>query len=375
MPLSSGLILYDELAMKLTVLPGIIIILLIVMLQPGCSNTQASTESALLFELEKLANAAACGYGPRPDKPGSLTRYAVGYTGDVCVELDKERAGVILMGGSTDVDSIFVSKVRPYIQNGNVLVLRTRGAAGYNDYLQQLTQAASVETLIVDSRDKANSDYVAWAVQTAEFIWFAGGDQSEYIRYWQDTRLQEKLHYAYQKGAIIGGTSAGNAILGDVVYNPDGVGSAVSSEVAQDFCDANIRFSGDFLQAPMLAGTLTDTHFKQRDRMGRLMVFLAHHANRNLTGIAVSEQTALWVARNGQTEVYGQHEVYMVRADDQTVFRQTECGQPVIIDDLLRYRLVPGDHYQLGTHQSSVVPLRISLDGRESSIYQPSNPY
>lgn len=342
-------------------------------LSAGCSSSDTQTE--LLSSIEQLANAEACGYGPRPERPANLTRYAVGYTGDVCVALTPDEAGVILMGGSTDVDSIFVSKVRPYIQNGNVLVLRTRGAAGYNDYLQQLTQAASVETLIVDSRDKANSDYVAWAVQTAEFIWFAGGDQSEYIRYWQDTRLQEKLHYAYQKGAIIGGTSAGNAILGDVVYNPDGVGSAVSSEVAQDFCDANIRFSGDFLQAPMLAGTLTDTHFKQRDRMGRLMVFLAHHANRNLTGIAVSEQTALWVARNGQTEVYGQHEVYMVRADDQTVFRQTECGQPVIIDDLLRYRLVPGDHYQLGTHQSSVVPLRISLDGRESSIYQPSNPY
>ncbi|MEE2025466.1 cyanophycinase [Alkalimonas mucilaginosa] len=339
----------------------------------GCSSQY--NQSELLHSIEALANAAACGYGPRPDKPGSLTRYAVGYTGDVCVELHKERAGVILMGGSTDVDDIFVQKVRPHIQSGNVLVLRTRGGAGYNDYLQQLTQAASVETLIVDSRDKANSDYVAWAVQTAEFIWFAGGDQSEYIRYWQDTRLQQKLHYAYQKGAIIGGTSAGNAILGEVVYNPDGVGSAVSSEVAQDFCDANIKFSGDFLQAPMLNGTITDTHFKQRDRMGRLMVFLAHHAHRNLTGIAVSEQTALWVARDGQTEVYGAHEVYLLRADAQTRFQQAECGQPVIISDLLRYQLTRGDRYQLAHHQTEVIPLRISLDGGQSPIYQPNNPY
>lgn len=339
----------------------------------GCSSQD--NQSELLHSIEDLANATACGYGPRPDKPGSLTRYAVGYTGDVCVVLDKERAGVILMGGSTDVDDIFVQKVRPHIQHGNVLVLRTRGGGGYNDYLQQLTEAASVETLIVDSRDKANSDYVAWAVQSAEFIWFAGGDQSEYIRYWQDTRLQQKLHYAYQKGAIIGGTSAGNAILGEVVYNPDGVGSAVSGEVVQDFCDTNIKFSGDFLQAPMLSGTITDTHFKQRDRMGRLMVFLAHHAKRNLTGIAVSEQTALWVARDGQTEVFGAHQVYIVRADEQSRFRQTECGKPVIIDHLLRYRLVAGDQYQLQSHQSSVQPVRISIDGRHIPAYQPGNPY
>ncbi|WP_161795044.1 cyanophycinase [Arsukibacterium sp. MJ3] len=352
---------------------NIFIFSLAALLLQGCGNSPA--EPALQSELASMANAEACGYGNRPDKPANLTRFALGYTGDVCVTLEPEEAGVILMGGSTDVDAVFAEKVRPYIQGGNVLVLRTEGGAGYNDYLLHLTQAASVETLIVDSRDKANSEYVAWALRSAEFIWFAGGDQSEYIRFWQNTRLQQELHYAYQQGAIIGGTSAGNAILGEVVYNPDGVGSAVSSEVAKDFCDANIKFSGDFLQAPLLKGTLTDTHFKQRDRMGRLMTLLAHHAAADLTGIGVSEKTALWVQRNGWVEVLGQHEVYILRVDAETHYEQTECGQPVMINDLLRYRLQPGDRYQLGSHHTDVEPLRISLDGSQSIIYQPSNPY
>lgn len=361
--------------MTLRLFPRAFVVLAFMAMMIGCGSSISDPDPALLGKLETLANAEACGYGPRPDKPANLTRYAVGYSGDVCVELHDQQAGVILMGGSTDVDAIFVEKVRPHIQGGNVVVLRTRGVAGYNDYLQHLTQAASVETLIVDSRDKANTEYVDWAIRSAEFVWFAGGDQSEYIRYWQGTAVQDALHYAYQKGAIIGGTSAGNAILSEIVYNPDGVGSAVSSEVATDFCDANIKFSGDFLQAPMLKGTITDTHFKQRDRMGRLMTFLAHHPARDLTGIAVSEQTALWVERDGWTDVFGQHEVYMVRADAQTRYQQTACGQPVIISDLLRYRLTPGDRYQLGSHETEVVPLRISLDGRQSPIYQPSNPY
>ncbi|WP_203229901.1 hypothetical protein, partial [Flavobacterium sp. LMO9] len=66
---------------------------------------------------------------------------------------------------------------------------------------------------------------------------------------------------------------------------------------------------------------------------------------RVLTGIAVSERTAMWVERSGDTEIFGEHEVYIVRADTQSRYQQTSCGQPVQITDLLRYRLVPGDNY------------------------------
>jgi len=348
-------------------------IMLLVALVTGCSQKglENDTKSALVA----MANAEQCGFGPRPAKPGSLQRYAVGYNEDVCVALSPENAGIILMGGSTDVDSIFSDKVRPYIQGGNVLVLRTQGAAGYNDYLLNLLQAASVETLLVDSRDKANSDYVRWAIQSAEFIWFAGGDQSTYIANWQDTALQQALHGAYQRGAIIGGTSAGNAILSSIIYNPDGVGSAVSTEVVEDFCDTNIAFSPDFLEAPMLSNTLADTHFKQRDRMGRLMVFLAHHQQYQLTGIGVSERTALWVERSGYSEVFGEHEVYILRADQQTMFRQTECGKPVVIDDMLYYKLQKGHSYHLLDHTSAVPASRVSINGNNSNFYSPANPY
>ena len=348
--------------------------MLLLLLLAGCSQ-QGSSGADVTSALDALANAAQCGYGPRPSKPGALQRYAVGYNEDVCVPLLPADAGIILMGGSTDVDSIFIDKVRPYIQGGNVLVLRTEGAAGYNDYFLHLLQAASVETLLVDSRVKANSDYVRWAVQTAEFIWFAGGDQSTYIANWQNTALQQALHAAYQRGAIIGGTSAGNAILSSVIYNPDGVGSAVSEEVVQNFCDTNIAFSPDFLEAPMLSNTLADTHFKQRDRMGRLMVFLGHQQQHQLTGIGVSERTALWVERSGHSEVFGEHEVYIVRADQQTRFRQTECAKPVIIDDMLYYTLRAGNRYHLLNHTSPVPPSRLSINGTNRDFYSPANPY
>ncbi|EJI84358.1 cyanophycinase [Alishewanella aestuarii B11] len=316
--------------------------------------------------------APACNYGPRPSKPGSLTAYRVGSLTDTCVSLSEPAA--LLMGGGTDVDDAFSLRVAPHIQGGNIVVLRTTGTGAYNTYLQGLTNAASVETLIVDNRTKANSDYVDWVIRTAEFVWIAGGDQSGYISNWQGTKVDAAIQYVYNKGGVVGGTSAGNHVLSQTVYNPDGVQGAVSAEVVTDFCHNTIKFSNNFLQIPMLANTLNDTHFAQRDRMGRSAVFQAHLGSSGRV-IGVSERTSLFVQANGQTTVDGQHEVYVLRADSQTQYQQRQCGQPVILHDLLRYRLQPGDSYNLLNNSSSVTPTRLGINGNFSSFYTPTNPY
>ncbi|WLD57192.1 Type 1 glutamine amidotransferase-like domain-containing protein [Salinispirillum sp. LH 10-3-1] len=313
-----------------------------------------------------------CDYGPRPSKPGGLTTYRIGSLDDTCVELDEP--ALLLMGGGSDVDAAFSQRVAPHIQGGNIVVLRTTGTGAYNTYLQDLTNAASVETLIVDTRNKANSDYVDWVIRTAEFVFMSGGDQSDYLNQWEGTKVQDAIQYVYSKGGVIGGTSAGNAVLGEFIYDPDGVAGAVSAEVVTDFCHNTINISDDFVHAPPLAGVITDTHFYERDRMGRLMVLQAHLPT-STRGVGVSEGTSLWVTANGQAVVDGAYEVYVVRADGQTSYQQTSCGQPVIISNMLRYKLLPGDTYNFANNSSNVTPIRIGVDGRNGSFYTPSNPY
>lgn len=313
-----------------------------------------------------------CSYGPRPSKPGGLTVYRVGSLDDSCVELDEP--AVLLMGGGTDVDDAFSQRVAPHIQGGNIVVLRTAGTGAYNDYLQGLTNAASVETIIVDSQNKANSDYVDWVIRTAEFVWLAGGDQSTYISHWKGTKVEDAIQYVYDKGGVVGGTSAGNHVLSEFVYNPDGVQGAVSSEVVTDFCHETIKISTDFLTIPMLANTINDTHFYERDRMGRSAVLQAHLGS-NGRAIGVSEQTSLFVQANGHAVVDGGYEVYVLRADGQTQYQNTSCGNPVVVNDLLRYRLLSGDSYNLLNNSSSISPIRIGINGNFSSFYTPSNPY
>lgn len=313
-----------------------------------------------------------CNYGPRPSKPGGLSATLLGSSNDVCVSLTSP--ALLLMGGGADVDVAFANRIKPHIKGGNIVVLRTSGTAAYNDYLQGLTNAASVETLIVNTRTKANSDYVDWAIRSAEFVFIAGGDQSDYLNQWQGTKVQDALMHVYTKGGAVGGTSAGNHVLGQFIYDPDGVLGAISSEAVTDFCHETVNISTDFLNLPLLSGIITDTHFKQRDRMGRSAVFQAKLGSSGRV-VAVSEATSLFVSADGNGVVDGSHEVYVLRADSQTQYQQTSCGQPVIINNLLQYKLLPGQSYNLLDNSSTVSPTRLSIDGRSGSFYNPTNPY
>jgi len=315
-----------------------------------------------------------CTLGNRPAKPSGLTTYLLGASTDSCPALTSGQGSLLLMGGGTDVDAAFSLRVAPQIKGGNVVVLRATGTDAYNSYLQGLTNAASVETIIVDTVTKANSAYVEWAINAAEAVFIAGGDQSAYLNAWQGTKVQTALQSVYSKGGVVGGTSAGNHVLGEYVYDPDGVAGAVSTEVVKDYCHSTVNISTNFLNFPLLANTITDTHFRQRDRMGRSAVF---QAKLGATGrvIAVSEATSLFVTANGVGVVDGANEAYILRADAQTQYTQTACGQPVRITDLLRYKLLPGDSYNLSTNSTSIIPTRLSIDGRSTSFYIPAVPY
>jgi hypothetical protein len=85
----------------------------------------------------------------------------------------------------------------------------------------------------------------------------------------------------------------------------------------------------------------------------------------------------LFVNVAGEGIVDGTGAVYVLRADEQTHFEQTACGEPVIIQDLLRHRLVAGDQYDLLTDSSDVRPIRLSIDGSQpySDAYNPADPY
>ena len=114
--------------------------------------------------------------------------------------------GTVLMGGGTDVDAAF-QWMCSLSGNGDFLVIRATGTDAYNPYIQQLCpNENSVSTLIIPNRAAASDPFVINAIQSAEALWIAGGDQSNYINFWKGTPLDTAVNGLISRGAPIGGT-------------------------------------------------------------------------------------------------------------------------------------------------------------------------
>jgi cyanophycinase len=285
------------------------------------------------------------------------------------------------MGGGSDVDASF-QRVASGISGGDVVVIRTSGSNGYNDYLDGLMSPDSVETLLLDNRTKADSAYADWVIRSAEFLFIAGGDQSDYLNQWQGTLTQSAIQHVYDKGGFVGGTSAGHAVMSEGIYDPDGILSVYSDEAVTDACHPYIHLSTGFLQLPHMQNVVNDSHFAERDRMGRLLTFMAILGESSIaptlqpiTGIGIDEATAMLVDASGYGIVDGSGSVYVLREGSSTARIQVACGQAVRYEGVERYRVGNGGYFDLATGQSSASPTLIGIDGRYGSFYLPSNPY
>ncbi len=321
--------------------------------------------------------------GTRPAKPGNLQSWIVGNAAD-SGKNPVNGPALILMGGGTDVDASFSQRAFPVANGGDVVIIRTSGSNGYNDYLYTLVSGAtkpdSVETLLLDTVDKANSDYAYWVLRNAELIFIAGGDQSAYVNAWKGTRTEDAIHAAYARGAVIGGTSAGLAVEGEFVYDPDGVTAATGAEAIANPYRSSMLFAGDFLNFPLMNDIVTDTHFSQRDRMGRLFAFMARLRQDNNTarilGIGVSENTAIFLDRTGRGVVDGSGAAYVLEERTDTQRTQVVSGQPLIYRNLQRTKLTAGQFFDFVTYTHNGTSLVLSVDGRNASApFSPANPY
>jgi cyanophycinase len=293
---------------------------------------------------------------------------------------------LLLMGGSTEVDAGFSQRAYPIANGGDIVILRTSGRDGYNDYLYNLVSGPlkpdSVETMLVDTREKANSDYVDSAIRNAELIFIAGGDQATYVNAWQDTRVEDALHFAHARGAVIGGTSAGLAVMGEFVYDPDGIAGITSAEALANPYHPFMMLSTGFLRFPIMDGIITDSHFHARDRMGRTLAFMARLRQDGrapqITGLAIDEQTSLFIDRNGVGIVdnNGSGAVYVIAERADTQRTQVLPGQPLIYRNLQRIRVDAGRFFDFVTRQHNGIEATIGVDGSNAAApFTPADPY
>jgi len=274
--------------------------------------------------------------------------YRVGSPNDVTTATTP---GTVLMGGGTDVDAAFQWMCQRS-GGGDFLVIRATGTDAYNPYIQGLCpNENSVATLIIPTLAAASDPYVISTIQHAAAIWIAGGDQSNYINFWQGTPVQAALNTLITQGVPIGGTSAGMNVLSQFVYTALGSQGATSSQSLADPYNKYITLGQNFVNIAILQGMIDDPHFVTRDRMGRDLAFLCRIYNNGWSttpkDIAIDEQTALLLDNKGSGTVVGISTVYFLRAPGAP--QVCQAGTPLTYQNIAVYRITAGGTFNVAT--------------------------
>lgn len=253
----------------------------------------------------------------------NYTSYFVGNSTNIVTEA---KGGVCLMGGASEHDNA----MRWFLEQangGDVLVLRTSGADGYNDYmLNQLgVSVNSVETIVCNNASASQDSYIHDKIKQAEAIWFAGGDQWVYISYWRNTPVDSLINKGIaERNVVVGGTSAGMAIQGHYYFSAEN-GTVTSNAALNDPFNSSVTISDQkFLVNEHLHDVITDTHYDNPDRRGRHVTFLGRIITDHQVigkGIACEEYTAVCIDSNGLCKIYGEYPAY----DEDIYFIQPNC--------------------------------------------------
>lgn len=225
--------------------------------------------------------------------------------------------GLLLMGGSTDVKEA-IAWFLTRSGGGDVVVIRSSGADGYNQYMFDMVPVNSVESIIIDSRAKAENDSIVAKIRAAEALFIAGGDQWNYVNYWKNSPTEDAINYLLNtKGAPVGGTSAGLAVLGSAYFSAQRDGVTSAEALSNPYHEKVALGQNDFLNIPFLKNVITDSHYTQRNRQGRHITFMARlihdFKHTKIKGIGIDEKTALCIDENGLGKVYGTNHVYFLK--------------------------------------------------------------
>ena len=259
--------------------------------------------------------------------------------------------GLGLMGGGTDVDALF-TWMSERAGGGDFVVIRASGADGYNQYVFDLGDFDSVETLVLKNRAASSDTFVLQTIRNAEALFIAGGDQSNYVNYWKGTPLEDEIHALVQRGVPIAGTSAGTAILSEFIYAAQRQ-SVTSIQALADPFHQNITLDRDFLTLPFMGGIITDQHLIERDRLGRTLTFMARIVADGWApqsrAIAIDRETAVLVEENGRATI-------VANSDHPTPFayfiqggtpEEVIPGTPLTYTNLQVLRATPGSTFDL----------------------------
>ncbi len=165
---------------------------------------------------------------------------------------------------------------------------------------------AAAERIVLDHA-QADTAEAAARLDGITGVWFGGGDQVLLTKALGGTRTEAAIHARYRDGAVIGGTSAGAAVMSTPMLTGDERHPGGARPPAKDSTEAFMTIARDnVVTVPgfaLIRGAVVDQHFVRRRRHNRLISVVLEHPD--LVGVGIDESTALEVEPGGGWRVFG----------------------------------------------------------------------
>jgi cyanophycinase len=200
--------------------------------------------------------------------------------------------------------------------------------------------AGSVATVYFDSSTADTPENIA-TVEQATGIFFSGGDQNRLMAALNKTRLLNEIIKRYDGGGIIGGTSAGAAVMSEIMITGDEYLPERDSEPFATIRRDNIITNRGI---GFIRCAIIDQHFIERKRHNRLISLVLEHPDR--LGIGIGESTAIRVDHDGSGTILGEGLVIIYDARHARDISQDQNGN-LSARDLKMHILKSGDQYNL----------------------------
>ena len=256
-----------------------------------------------------------------------------------CSQSESQKGHLIIIGGGSRPDNIMEKIVQlAGGEKAKIVIVPSASSHPLKTALYQKKQFESHNPETVDYILSANnivdSDSNLEKLDDATGIFFSGGDQRRLSKLLLGTELLDKIKSIYDNGGVIGGTSAGAAVMskimitGDELINQDSTYSFIS--IQKENIDTKEGFG-------FITNAIIDQHFVKRKRYNRLISLVLE--NPDHVGIGIDESTAIWVKPDNTFEVLGESSVIILDATHSKNIRSNKdlymSGENIVMHVML----------------------------------------
>jgi len=233
-------------------------------------------------------------------------------------DLSSKKGSLLIIGGGRRPDNIMQKFVDLCGGTKAKIAVIPTASSYYKEagpkYVKKFKELGvmDAEAFNILSQEDADSDSIVNKLKDFDGYFFGGGNQNKLTEYFLDSKAQQLFLESYQQGKSFGGTSAGAAIMSEIMLTGDGNWTILEKD--------SVKTARGF---GFLDNVIIDQHFFKRKRFNRLLNAVIINRTK---GIGIDEATSIWVKPDSTAQVIGESVVLVVDPKNAVMPEKLEAG-------------------------------------------------